>query len=313
MSLSNPARIFTLLLFVFAAGVFAEDEQPISLRPKFVEGHTSRYEVWTLRRNNVNLIVGERTQSHSTQMVIDGEITWSVDKVADDGSATCSMTIDWLKVVLTATNGKEQIVDSRQGSGDNEPMHLLLQSMSGVALSMSVAADGSITAVQGVDAIRSAAGDGGNVPKDQDFIESASDLATLPYAAEQMVMGSVFDAKFSWLHDMGTLHHDAHFTLKSIEEIAGIAIATVHGEAELELEPDLSKMPPGGPDLNISLEHGSVVSQVMFDLERGEAVSRNSKQKTFIRVEIPVPKSNQVVVRTMEEVIQSQALRIAEE
>ena len=302
-----------VVLVVSVVGLAQDAEPPTDLRPRFVEGRTTRYALWTVRRTNVNMSVGDRSQSGTTNMQVEGEVTWRVDRVDEDGSASCTMSLDWLKATFTGTNGDVQMSDSRQGSGDNEAMHGLLQAMSGAPLELEMAADGSVTAIKGVDAIKSAAGEDTRVPSDLDFMETASDLATLPFAPTELAMGDGYDAQFAWSHDLGTLHHDQRYTLKSIEQIAGIPIANVDARADLRLEPDLSKLPEGGAGVDVNLEQGEVVTQVMFDLQRHEAVGRNATQTTVIRVKIPVPAANQTLVRTMEEVIQSQALRIAEE
>lgn len=312
------ARRFTLALvcvIAMAAGSASAEEAAsrIDLRPHFVQGRSSRYSLWTLRRQDVTIALAGRTQSASTQMIIEGEVSWKVLSVAGDGSAVCTMTIDWLTFDLTTTDGKHQFNDSRQGTGDTEKVHNLMRAMAGVPVTVHAAADGSITRVEGVEAMRGRAAEGVKVPDDLDFVESASDLATLPYAPAEIAQGGTFNAKFGWSHEMGIMNHDSVFTVSSVEQVAGIGVATVDGHSRLTFQPDFSKLPPDAPKMSVELKSGEATTQTMFDLDRHEAVGRNSRQNTTIQITMDLPNQNQTLVRTLTESVQGQVLRISEE
>ncbi len=83
------------------------------------------------------------------------------------------------------------------------------------------------------------------------------------------------------------------------------------GQSDLDLEVDRSKIPDDAPPIDVKLRDGSVQSQVMFDLQRHEAVGRNSVQKTDIDVTIRFPQ--QSIHQRIQRTTQSQMLRIAEE
>ena len=56
---------------------------------------------------------------------------------------------------------------------------------------------------------------------------------------------------------------------------------------------------------------GQIVTQVMFDLQRREAVGRNTMESRVIEIDVRGPQ--QSFKRTIDEQIHSQVLRVAEE
>lgn len=315
---------FAVLNLVLAIGpglptrCFAESpDQAIDLRPRFVEGQTARYRVWTLRQRNLTMSVDQRSVTRNQQALFEGELTWQVEQVEDDGSAICLMQLDWLTATLTAHDGTEKFNDSRQASGDIEKMHQLILAMVSTPVRVTVAADGSVTGVSGVEAIRQQVPQDVPPPEDLDFMETASDLATIPFAPPKLALGDSFDAQFNWRHDLSMskvtamMRHEGTYTLGSVEDVAGIPIATVEGSASLDLDVDLSGLPADGPPVEVRLVSGESTSQMMFDLWRHEVVGRNVVQTT--QIEIATTFDNRTIARTVDETVQSQALRIAEQ
>jgi len=280
-----------------------------NLRPQFEEGRTARYSVWTVRRQDITLTIGEQRRVVSVQYEIDGEMTWKIQSVNDDGSATCMMTYDWLTFTLTNSEGKKQVNDSRRSSGDTEAIHDVLTSVAGQPLQVQMNADGSARSISGVDAIRARADDPDRMPEERDFLETASDLATVPFVPDALALKDTWNAKFSWGHEMGTLHHDTTFTYTGIEALAGIPVASVRGTAKLKLEPDYSQVPDDAPKMTVTLQEGTVQHQILMDLSRHEAVGRNVMQQAVFKIKT----EGSEVVRVMKETIQSQAMRIEEQ
>ena len=291
-------------------------DQSVDLRPRFVQGRTARYSFWGQRNRNLTMSLGETSKTVSVHRVAEGEVTWRVEDVADDGSATCVMTLDWITVKVTAPDGQEIFNDSREADGDNETVQKQMEAMVGAPVRVTVAADGSVTGVTGVDAIRQQAPEGA-APEDLDFMETASELATIPFAPAELAVGEGFNAQFEWLQDIGispataTMAHDGAYTLVSVEELAGVPVANVEGKTSLSMEVDLSKAPANAQSMEIRLVSGQVTSQVMFDLWRHETVGRNTVQTT--QIEMVVPIGDRTLTRTIDETAQSQTLRIAEE
>jgi len=316
-------RYATMLMVVacLAAGVGAQDaagpgglevEGPVDLRPRFVEGRSATYEVWTLR-DTVNTFEGRGEQTEAgTTMEVTGQMTWTVERVRSDGSATCVMVYDWLAVDITGPGGEVQSADSRRKIGDLPPLDVVLGALAGEPLACEVSARGVVESIDGVAALRQAVGEQGQLPEELDFIEAATELAVLAAAPEAVEVGDDWDAAFTWTHDMGFLHHDTEFELVSIEPVEGLPLATITATSEPRLELDQDQMPgPDGPKIDVKLLEGEKVEQVLWDLSRHEAVGRNAVMDTVVRVTVSFQGSR--FIRTITERIQSQALRVSEE
>lgn len=318
--MSIKKTVVAVMLVLLSATAWAEEPAiapepapaPIDLRPHFQTGRTARYQVWTARRRLTTASFNGNTRSTETRMEIQREITWAVQNVNPDGSATCLMTLDWMTASITLPDGSVKQNDSRQPRGDIPEMHKLLRAMAGVPLMLNVSADGMVQSVNGTDAIRMAVGDEVPPPDDLDFMESASDLALIAAAPAEAQMNDSWKAQFTWSHEIGKLHHDATYQLVSIEELAGVPVATVTGEAALRLEPQMPEMPEGVPPPTVTLVEGGVKTQIMFDLLRHEAVGRNTVETHTIQVDLNAGEGRSFSTTNSEE-IHSQALRIAEQ
>ena len=147
-----------------------------------------------------------------------------------------------------------------------------------------------------------------------DFMESANDLATLAKAPMTAAVNDSWNAKFIWNHQLGQMHQSMRYTLQSVEEIEGIPLATVVGVAQLEMKPDNDRLGAEagqGPEVRTRMTDGSFETQVMFDLQRHEAVGRNTIEYHQFQIDIQWPQ--QTVTRTVDEQIHSQILRIDEQ
>lgn len=308
---------FAIVLCVLSSGpVRAQDAQAYDLRPRWTPGQTARYEIWTSRTQRSTVSLAGQKRTTDLNMTSDGVATWVVDKVKPDGSAECTMTLNWLTLDYTA-GGKTLKNDSRKGSGDIEPIQALLKAMAGVPIKVSVAADGTVTKVDGTKVIAGKLGSDQKdmVPEDLDFIETASDLASLVAAPESVGVGGKWDTDLKWTWSdapfEGFLHHDITYTLSGVEDLAGLPVAMVEGRSKIKLELDRSGLPEGMPPSDVKLVKGELQTQVMFDLSRHEAVGRNSIQTTTTDFTIKMP--NATITRRLEETLRGQALRIKEE
>lgn len=290
-----------------------EQDVALRLRPRWVEGRRTRYEGWTQRRQSMSMSFNGQNRTAETLIEVRNEMTWTVDRVKSDGSASCTVVIDWMTFSFTGADGQTQAVDSRRASGEPEMIHRLAKAIARLPVKIEMAADGSVISANGAEAIKRRMNGEGSVPDDRDFMETAHELAAIAGAPAEPQVGSKWDAAFAWRHEMGTLHQAMRYTVSSEEDVAGIPIATVTGRASLKLELDPSKLPPtGGPKLDVKLQNGSVETQIMYDIQRGEAVGRNTLQQTTIDVRIRFP-NYMTMVRTINETLQSQTLRLSEE
>lgn len=300
-----------LALILIASTALAADPATdvANLQPKFVAGKTTRYEIWSQRKQHVELSFLGETQKMDMTLETKGEVTWTVDRVNADGSAACTMTLDWLVATTAGTDAEPVTIDSRKAGGDDR-MSELLKAMAKTPIAVDVAADGTVTRVKGVDAIHAKLADPESAPDELDFQETASDLVTIAAATGAVRLNGNWKASATWNHELGKLHHDTTYTLQGIEQVADISIATIEGVSKLRLDVDPKKLPADGPKLDVQLKKGESRTQIMFDLSRGEAVGRNSVQSTTI--EAKLTHNGQTLTRLMDETIQSQVLRIAE-
>ncbi len=281
---------------------------PVDLRPQFKQGRTTRYRVWTLRQ----VARSSNIRPSSTQKAeIEGELSWTVERVREDGSATCVLTLDWMSITATQRDGTLKRNDSRQASGDTGKTYALLRAMTGMPISFEVAADGKIKSVSGVNAIHAAVESKTHAPSDLDFIQSATDLTLLTAAPNKTRIDDQWQTQFIWDHDAGKMHHDASYKLESIERLADIPVAIVTGRSAMRLEVDGSYFQDDGPKPEIEMIDSDFKTQIMFDLTRHEAVGRNSIEQRTVQIKIPI--GPRIVLTVIKEHIHSQALRIAEE
>lgn len=303
------AAIIALVLLGMPLSAWAET-QPVDLRPQWREGQTSRYEISSERVQHHSMTAGQQQREQRSTMQTSGEVTWHVEHVASDGSAQCRMTFDWLRMTMR-DDQQEQVNDSRQGSGDTPPLHAMLRAMTGVAIGVEVAADGTIQAVSNTAAIRRALEHEELAPSDVDLIENASKLATLINAPAAAEPGDQWRVEHQWRHELGSQYETIDWRLEGIEHIADIPIATVVGQGAVEVEMDEAQMPEGAPPIDMTMRDGNIQAQVLFDLQRGEVVGRNSVEQTRIEMTIRIPE--QTVHQQIEQTVQSQVLRIEEE
>lgn len=308
---SLDSRFPAIIVLLLAGSVLAAEGPPdtANLQPKFVAGKTTRYEIWSQRKQRVEMSFLGETQNMDMTLETKGEVTWKVDRVNADGSATCTMTLDWLTATTSGTDTDPVTVDSRKAGGDDR-MSELLKAMAKSPITVDVSADGTVTRVKGVDAIHARLANPENAPDELDFQETASELVTIAAATNATRLNGNWKSQAAWNHELGKMNHDTTYTLQGIEQVADIPIATVEGVSKLRLDVDHSKLPANGPKLNVQLKKGEAKTQIMFDLSRGEAVGRNSVQTTTIDAKLT--HNGQTLSRLMEETTQSQVLRIAE-
>ena len=289
----------------------SDDQAFLDLRPHFVQGRVSTYRVWSLRQQTQKVTANEHSQSFDTHLELEGEITWTVRRVRSNGSATCVMTLLWMTSTSTGPDGATQHTDSRRSSGKPASLHKLLRAITGVPVTVDVGPDGSVLSATGIGAIGRKVPQGTTVPDALDFMESASDLATISGAKAKSTLGDQWVVSYRWNHPLGKLRQTMRYNLQTVEDIAEIPVATVTGTARLKLDADPLPAPPGvGGRSQARLIDGDVQTQVMFDLHRHEAIGRNTLEHRLVKIDLRWPKHT--ITRTIDEHIHSQVIRIAE-
>lgn len=288
----------------------AQDEG-VDLRPHFRAGRSARYELWYDRAVVTTLSFQDKTQSVAQHFHYDGQLTWRVDSVAADGSAHCTLRIDWLALTTSAA-GATQTHDTRKRRGDNPAVHQYLKAMTDKPLGFVVSSSGTIQKVEGVQAVRADTPEAlADAVLDEQFIEMAYDLALLPGAPRLARPGDRWNFTFRGLHELGWIEEKSTLGLVGVEDIAGVAVATIKTEDRLSFEPRWPALPGGAPTVKIRMTSSAAGKQILWDLSRHEAVGRHSDQSRSFEVRVTF--QGKTLTRTVEERSRQQVLRIAED
>lgn len=318
------APLLLLLALLVALPVMAQDAEPTNLRPKWTVGQSATYDFWgKTQKDETAQILGQQ-QSETTTFVSEGKVTWRVDAINDDGSATCTMQLTTITFTIKAGKNDPVTMSSDNPSGDRPAFDNLMSAMTQTPLTVTVAADGSIEKVEGIDKLTAAAGSEAQeadiIPEELDFKETASDLATLISAPVGATPGQTWNTTNTWNHEDvfpqadTKAKWDTTYTFDSVGLIAGVPIATIKTKSEVDIQVDLSELPEGAPDIDIQISDTSASGEVLFDLSRNEAVARNETMKytASITVAPPRPELPAITVKVVE-TNQSQLLRTSEE
>lgn len=309
------------LLMVNPAAAQDAETIAVDLRPKWEAGQTSRYEFWNRMTQSADVRLADQSQTQSNTIHVVGEVTWTVDKVKPDGSSSCTMLLDWMTYSMKPSEGPAMAVDSRKpAKADTKAMHELISAMVKVPVTVEIAPDGHVTKIKGLEKMKSKTSQPDFIPTELDFEETASDLASLAYAPDPIEYtlgsgtsgGGGWDASFRWEHDLGKMEQDWTYRLERVEEIEGLRVAVITGEAKFDLDVEEQDRPPEAPPVNVKLLEGHATTQVMFDLSRHEAVGRHTNSTEKVRLTIPFPDGRKFE-RTMTEVNLGQVLRLSEE
>lgn len=323
-TMKTAAPLLLILALLIALPGIAQDAETTNLRPQWKVGQSATYDFWGKTTKQETAQIFGQEQSETTTFLSEGQMTWKVDAINDDGSAICTMELK--RIVFTVTAGKNEPIkmDSENLSGDRPAFDNLMTAMTQTPLKVTVAADGTISKVDGIDQLTNAAGNEAQeadiVPEELDFKETASELATLIAAPASATPGQTWNATNTWNHEDvfpqadTKAKWDTTFTLDQVGVIAGVPIATIKTESEVDIEVDLSNLPEGGPDIDIQISDTSASGEVLFDLSRSETVARNDTMSytAAITVASPRPELPAITVKIVE-TSQSQVLRVNEE
>ena len=319
-------NLLSLLLcaFFFILPAWAQDEKPVDLRPGWAVGQTARYDFWSEMQKEETAELFGQVRSEKTVYLSEGQTSWTVDEVNEDGSAACTMKMVKIKFTITAGEAEPMVFDSENLTGDEPMFDQLIIAMVNTPLTVRVNADGTIAAVEGIDELANAAGqeaqDADVVPEELDFKETASELATLIAAPASATPGQTWNAKNTWNQDNvlpgadATAAWDTTFTFASLGQIAGVPIATIDAESDIEIEVDLSELPEESPDIDIQISEAKGAGKIFFDLSRRETVARNDSMTYTAEVTVTPPNDEipPIKIKIVEK-SQSQLLRVAEE
>lgn len=316
-------KLMLLALVLCALPTLAEDAA-VNLRPQWEVGQTARYEFWTRSEKEESTQFQGQTQSGTTVYENVGELSWSVTEVREDGSSVCAMSLTRMKVTMTPPEGEAMVFDSDNPTGEVPLFDTLLSAMVDEPLVVHVNADGSIERVEGIDAMKAAAGEDAaeSIPEEAEFIETASELATLIAAPAAARVGDNWTAQNTWPQEdvLTGLETSADvrttFTLEQIGQVEGVHVASIRSRSDLDLEFDLSTLPEGAPDIDLQVGETQARGELLYDLNRHETIARNDMQRYQVNITITLALPNQPaqsITASITQTTRSQVLRIAEE
>lgn len=324
MTKLSTLLLLILTLFVVAPAVVAQDAVPTNLRPQWTAGQAATYDFWSKTQKDETAQILGQEKSETTTFISEGKVSWVVNEVNDDGTATCTMQLTLIKFTIKSGENEPITFNSDNPTGDRPVFDSLMAAMTQTPLTVTVNADGTIQKVAGVDELATAAGDeaaeADMIPEEIDFKETASELATLISAPATATTGQTWNATNTWNHEdifpnaQTQAKWDTTFTFDSLGQIAGVPIATIKTKSDIDILVDLSELPEGAPDIDIQVSDTSASGEVLFDLSRHETVARHDTM-TFtaaITVAPPRPELPAITVKIVE-TSQSQLLRVSEE
>lgn len=321
---NTPALLLLILTLFVTAPALAQDAAPTNLRPQWTAGQTAKYDFWGKTEKAETAKILGQEKSETTTFISEGKVSWVVNEINDDGTATCTMQLTKIKFTIKAGENEPLTFDSDNPTGDRPAFDSLMAAMTQTPLTITVNADGTIDKVEGIDELNTAAGDeaaeADMIPDELDFKETASELATLISAPASATPGQTWNATNTWNHEDVFPNADTQakwdttFTFDSVGQIAGVPIATIKTKSDVDIEVDLSELPEGAPDIDIQISDTSASGEILFDLSRHETVARHDTMTytAAITVAPPRPELPAITVKIVE-TSQSQLLRVSED
>ena len=314
----------TLAALMLALPAAAQDEQTTNLQPQWQQGQTAQYNFWYRKDKTEAANVLGQSRSETTVFQSEGLIRWTIEEVRDDGSAACVMHYESIRLTITGTTGQEVVVDSANPTGEVQLYEDLIAAILRTPLTVVVNADGTIDSLDGIDALNAAAGqelvEADAVPDENDFLETASDLAVLIAAPADATPGQTWSTQNTWNHENilpgaeTQADWDTTFTFESVGRIEGVPIATIATESDIEMEVDLSELAGGQLEVDVRFNSASSEGEILYDLSRGEAVARNANASYSADIILTAPQNpGQAITVRVTEQSQSQLLRVSEE
>ena len=280
-------------------------EKSWDLRPVWQEGQTSRYRVVTERAS----ITQASGQERSTSMRVEADMNWKVTRPNPDGGGEVEMSVERISLKITGPNDQTLETTDRGGDEQLEDYHQFLQALVGPRMIVQVAADGTIASISGWEAVKNNGGAAGEQLTENDFQETAYELAPLAGGAADLLPGANWQQQFQWRHEIGPMDYDSRYELTGVEHLAGIPIGIINRTSRINVTPELPETADASSDVRIT--QAEETAQILFDFSRQEVVGQNIDRLLSIDITISVQGRSITLSRT--ETVNTQVLRIAEE
>lgn len=285
-------------------------EPAVNLQPRWHAGEQATYRFDTVRKQHITMSMGGHSRQAHTTIKVAGVVVWKVNHVADDGSASCTLTRKWMSATLIGPHGKKQVNDTRSGTANTPPIYNALQTLTQNPIHVTLAADGSVTNMTGLNVIKQQIKMKQLAPTKRSIKRFVTLLLPIAKAPKRAHVGTSWQYRFANRTRTGMMHFNVRYRLKSLQKIAGIPVATIEGRGRMRYNFDRSKLPPQAPPINVSLRHGSFHTQIMFDLSRHETVGRHTFETRTMRMTVQIP--NHTLERDMTQTVDQEVIRISQ-
>lgn len=315
--MSKPKLITTILLTTFLAlalpkphSIAQEKPTGYNLAPKWTTGQTSRYNTTSTKLSTVKIEQLNRTVEQ--KVVSNATIKWTVTQANPDGGGTAEMIVENMSMAMTGPDGKTVEIDKNASEPRFANAVKIINAIIGSPLTVNVDANGTVTSVDGYQAIRSKAEiEKENTLDETEFKETAVDLAALSGGAPNRKAGDTWNTTNTWNHQMGKLTYNTTYTLAGVEKLADIPVAMINSEAKIDFQLVLPERPEGAPEVSVEMLEASQNSQLMFDLSRNELVGVNTNKTLVFQSTMSL--GPRTINQNITEKVNSQIIRISEE
>ncbi|WP_428387826.1 hypothetical protein [Mucisphaera sp.] len=299
-----------LWLCVVSAGEAVAES--VSLRPVFVEGETRVYEEWVHVVTTTDVRYPGGNNLREEEVEVELEVFWEVLRVRRDGAAEVRVTTRWLDYTMTTrVGGQSQTleVDTRRGRGEPEALYEAIEELVENPLTYTIAADGSVEEIEGLDRLRLRIEAFGRERVDREGyngLAGGQQPGEIPMSLapggrwRQSVEGYAFEG----IETESTVDYE----LEAVRDIEGVPVAIVKASATPKLTPPDLPAGPDGQRPAFQPEAGRYTSDLFFDMDAGLLTARNSTQETGYSLRVMSPNGAINVQRA--ERVQSQLLMV---
>lgn len=288
-------------------------EQPVAnynLAPKWTTGQTSRYKTTSTKLSTI--VIEQLNRTVEQKLVSNAIIKWTVTQANPDGGGTAEMVIETMSMSMTGPDGKTVEVNKDATEPRFANAVKVINAIIGSPLKVNIDTTGTVTGVEGYEAIRAKAEvEKENTLDETEFKETAVDLAVLSGGAPNRKPGDTWTTTNTWNHQMGKLTYNNTYTLAGVEKLADIPVAMINAEAKIDFQLVIPEQPEGAPEVSVEMTQAAQNAQLMFDLSRNELVGVNTNKTLAFKSTMTL--GPRTINQNITEKINSQIIRIAEE
>jgi len=251
------------------------------LRWKFKQGETIDYTMIQQMKMTMT-IMGQNVETNMTQHL---DMTWTVDKVADDGNATLTQKITRMKMIMEGPQFGKVEVDSEKPGGGNpftDAMKKVIDSLVGGEFTVTMTPQGQVKDMKLSDTMKQAlqAAGGGKMPGgfSEDTFKQMTTQAGAFFPKKNVSKGESWSQKTDTDMPFGKMKAVSKLTYLGTESKNGATMA------KLKLEPSFTLEPKPNSPFKVKMTDKGGKGTVYFDAAEGKLSSSVYTQKMQIEL-----------------------------